>query len=674
MMKATRYQAWSAQILIAVGLFFLSAVVQAAVLTPQTHKLNLIESAQYLEDPSGLLTLEQVQAQAQSFKPWSQSGTDLNFGYTSSAYWVRVLLHKQDSASADWLLEVHYPRLKTLDFYPPNAKPVFTGSNRPFSSRAYFDTMFVMPITVSTQAEFYYLRVTSNHALTLPLTIWKPDAYRKQQQIFLSFQFAYYGGLLLVVLYGGLIFVALRDRRFLVFGLYVMSLGLAMFASNGFGRLLIWSDAVAFDEVSQTVFFSLTAFWMVLFSRLLLFTKDMRKKPKLERVMAVSQWTFLVLALLGLLQLFMPVGKSVVNQLLTFNVMVAGALITGCCWHTRALTRPGLRIFVVGWVVLWFGGSVASLRSLGWVPSNGFTMYAVQLTTVVETVLTALALAELLWFEHQAYGEAQKQALKAKHDLLELTRSSEEKLRLAVKERTAQLETSLKLEKNLREQYVRFGAMISHEFRTPLGIIQTQASLMRKEYERGLDQVGKRLEAIGSAAQRLAVMFDKWLQSDAVTQSLEVLEPKTLALHQWLKTLTQTNPHLMLNHRVDLELDPGVQNIWADEYHLGVALMNLIDNAAKYAPSETTITISTRTKPQHVGIAVSDQGPGIAVELQGKIFTEYFRVAPESQTRGVGLGLSIVQRIVQAHGGHVSLVSAPGRGSTFCIWLPDTMP
>ena len=96
---------------------------------------------------------------------------------------------------------------------------------------------------------------------------------------------------------------------------------------------------------------------------------------------------------------------------------------------------------------------------------------------------------------------------------------------------------------------------------------------------------------------------------------------------------------------------------------------NLIDNAAKYSAAGTIIRIDVREKMGYFGIAVIDQGSGIPDELKHKVFSEFFRISPESQIRGVGLGLSIVQRIAAAHGGDVELASRVGVGSDFCIWL-----
>jgi signal transduction histidine kinase len=654
--------------LFALWLSVLAITAQGAVLTSETRQENLLHSAQFLEDPSGALSLDDVRGMSQRFHPWTRGGTGLNFGFTASAFWIRVPLQRAETAPKDWLLAMDYAKIYQLDFYPPSGPAVHTGSSSAFSTRPYFDRFFVFPLEVQSQPDDLYIRVTSQYALTVPMTIWQPDAYRQEQQQFQLLQFMYFGGLIVLALYGLVIYLALRDARFLIYGAYIVTTGIGMFAGNGFGRQFIWPDAAAFDEVAQSAFFSLGAFFVVLFARkLLLLPSD---RSWVGRGMQMSQSLFLVTCGLTVLQMVFPVVLRPANQLLMLNALVMGLLISIASVQAHLQKRQGLRFFLAGWLVLWLGISIAAMRMFGWIPSNGFTSYAVQLSTVVEMVLMALALADLLRIDHEAHSSAQAQALVTNRALLEMTQASEEKLKHAVQERTQKLEASLKLEKNLREQYVRFGSMISHEFRTPLSIIQSQASLMRKEHERGVDHVTKRLGAIGSAAQRLTVMFDKWLHSDSITQTLEVLELKPLELQPWLRTLINTSPHLLLNHQVELRLHPEVEKILADEYHLGIAMTNLLDNAAKYSPTESTILIETRLKKDHVGIAVSDHGPGIPTEVQDKIFTEFFRLSPENSIRGVGLGLSIVQRIARAHGGHVELASKLGDGATFCIWLP----
>lgn len=655
-------------IFFAFWLLLLTIAAQATVLTADYQRANLIDSAQFMEDPSGELRIDDVRSMDKLFKPWTRGGAELNFGFTASAYWIRVPLMRLTDAPKDWLLVLEYAKLHELDFYPPNATPVLTGSSRPFESRPYFDRFFVLPLEVTKEPLFFYLRVTSRYALTVPVTLWQADAYRQDLQKFQFLQFAYFGALLILAMYGLLIYLSLRDSRFLIYCAYIVTAGLGIFASNGFGRQLLWSNAPGFDEVSQSLFLSLAAFFAVLFARKLLLASS--KKSWLNRSMLLSQSVFLIIGFLTFFQMALPSTLRTANQLLLANSMVMGLLVSIASIRAYMQKRPGIRFFLVGWLVLWIGVSIAGLRAFGFLSSNPFTSYAVQISTAIEMLLMALALGDLLRIEHEAHQKSQAQAFSSNQALLEITQASEEKLRHMVMERTEQLEASLQLEKSLREQYVRFGSMISHEFRTPLSIIQSQASLMRKEHEHKIDQVMKRLSAISSASQRLTVMFDKWLQSDAMIQTLEVITPKPLDLSPWLSTVVKSSTHLFLQHNVKLQTQAEADTVLADEYHLGVAVTNLIDNAAKYSPLESIITIETRLKAGYVGIAVIDEGSGIPPDVQESVFDEFFRVSPESGVRGVGLGLSIVQRIAHAHGGHVTLSSTPRHGSTFAIWLP----
>ena len=103
------------------------------------------------------------------------------------------------------------------------------------------------------------------------------------------------------------------------------------------------------------------------------------------------------------------------------------------------------------------------------------------------------------------------------------------------------------------------------------------------------------------------------------------------------------------------------------------ALRNLIDNAIRYSPEDTTVGVGLRQRDGLVQISVTDQGPGIAPEEQERIFERFYRIdaARSRHTGGTGLGLSIVKHVVANHGGEITLWSQPGQGSTFTVRLPD---
>jgi two-component system sensor histidine kinase SenX3 len=117
--------------------------------------------------------------------------------------------------------------------------------------------------------------------------------------------------------------------------------------------------------------------------------------------------------------------------------------------------------------------------------------------------------------------------------------------------------------------------------------------------------------------------------------------------------------------------ESGAQ-VFGDPAMLVQAVRNLLDNAVRYSPPSTTVGVGVRSRDGIVEIAVVDQGIGISVEEQDRVFERFYRVDParSRETGGTGLGLSIVKHVAADHGGDVQVWSQPGRGSTFTLRLP----
>ena len=641
----------------------------AKPLTAQTQQLDQSAKVEFLEDPSLTLNLQDVQAMSDRFQTWTSvdATSAPSFGFTPSAYWLRFTLQREPDSPAHWLLEIPYAKLDQLDFYPSNGQAVLTGAGRDLATRPVFSRFFVFPLQVGEEPTQVYLRVTSRYALTVPLTVWAPDAFKRDELLTELSQFMYFGGLAILTLYGSILFIALRDSRFLFFGLYTLVLGLGIFAGNGFGRLVLWPSSPAFDDVSQSAFLCLAAIFSTKFARKFLAVPGMT--PWILTFIRGCEWLFGIIFVLIVLQFVMQHGLPNVNQLLFINSFVMACLVSWASLRAYRRQQPGIRFFFWSWAILWFGVMIAALRVFGVLPSNVLTMYSVQIATTFETVLLAMALADQLRLDVLARREAQQEVLATKQQVLEMTLDSEARLKQAVANRTQELEASLATETLLREQYVRFGAMVAHEFRTPLGIIQTQMSVMRKELERGIDQMAQRMQAIQSATERLSVMFNRWLDNSAMINASFTLSKKPQMLETWLQAQLPQLRHLTVNHRLDVRLNGSKANAMVDDDHLGLVLSNLMDNACKYSPAGTRVTLEVVHKPGFVGISVKDEGRGIPEDAHATVFAEFSRLPLVEQIPGVGLGLAMVQRIMLAHGGHVTLDSKPGQGATFCIWL-----
>jgi signal transduction histidine kinase len=112
--------------------------------------------------------------------------------------------------------------------------------------------------------------------------------------------------------------------------------------------------------------------------------------------------------------------------------------------------------------------------------------------------------------------------------------------------------------------------------------------------------------------------------------------------------------------------------VTADKEALGQALLNLVNNAIKYSRDEKYLRLDVRRDGERVLLSVTDRGIGVAKGEQKKIFEKFYRAENSlvHETKGSGLGLALVQHIMQAHGGSVEIESAPGKGSTFTLVVP----
>jgi len=342
--------------------------------------------------------------------------------------------------------------------------------------------------------------------------------------------------------------------------------------------------------------------------------------------------------------------------------------------------RKGIRFFILAWTCLWLGVFVASMRMLGWLPSNVWTLYALQISSVLEMLLLAFALADIVYQERAQSDQVKASALRLEQQMVMQLQLSEERLEQAVLNRTQQLQQAMDKQQLILDQYVRFGSLISHEFRNPLGIIQSQISLLRRQNVMAESEGVRRLDTMDSAVRRLSQLFERWLQGGRLHHLEKDLNIESLRIDWWLKHLEQDHPQYFASHRVrisfaDLACDPSLAWwVQADDRLLEIAVLNLLDNACKYSPPGTEVLIELRRATGLVGIAVIDQGPGIDVEQQGLVFQDYVRLKPEGPVHGIGLGLAFVKRIAVLMQGSIELKSLPGQGCTFCLWLPSNPP
>ena len=181
-----------------------------------------------------------------------------------------------------------------------------------------------------------------------------------------------------------------------------------------------------------------------------------------------------------------------------------------------------------------------------------------------------------------------------------------------------------------------------------------------------------RLDVVSSATRRLSALFERWLQGDRLTKELDELNIQPIYITRWIDEFLKNNPLYSLNHCIKVIHADELDVLMVDEELLTIALNNLIENACKFSPIHSQITIQTVQNSSSLGIFVIDQGVGIDESNHKRIFDDYVRVKQETNYPGLGLGLQFVKRIMIAHKGYVTLSSSLGSGSTFELWFPHS--
>jgi signal transduction histidine kinase len=227
--------------------------------------------------------------------------------------------------------------------------------------------------------------------------------------------------------------------------------------------------------------------------------------------------------------------------------------------------------------------------------------------------------------------------------------------------------------KEAEEAKSTFISVISHELRTPVSLMKGYASTLRREdAEWDRDTVLNGLQVIEEEADKLAKLIDNLLdvtrlQAGTIKMKFSPVQIDRLAERVAERFQTQTELHT-IRTSFPADLPP----VYADEGRIEQVLANLLSNALKYSPEGGEVVISGEVVKNRLQVSVSDEGIGMSVDQQERVFERFYRVdnALSRETQGAGLGLYIVRSIVEAHGGTIWLESEPGQGTTFTFTLP----
>lgn len=246
-----------------------------------------------------------------------------------------------------------------------------------------------------------------------------------------------------------------------------------------------------------------------------------------------------------------------------------------------------------------------------------------------------------------------------------------DQLEATVRERTKDLEESLERETKLRELYKGFVSMVSHQFRTPLSIVDSSAQRMiRRSREMSEEEIRERARKIRTAILRMTRLVTSTLNAAKLDAGEIDFAPRRCDLGRLIVEACERQKETTPNRRFTMELDQLPGWVSCDPLLIDQVVANLLSNAVKYSSPPDPIEITAEVDERWIRIKVSDRGVGVPEDEHGKLFERFFRASTAVGIEGTGIGLHVARAIARMHGGDVSALPREGGGSVFVLNVP----
>ncbi|HZJ91683.1 MAG TPA: HAMP domain-containing sensor histidine kinase [Thiopseudomonas sp.] len=240
-----------------------------------------------------------------------------------------------------------------------------------------------------------------------------------------------------------------------------------------------------------------------------------------------------------------------------------------------------------------------------------------------------------------------------------------------IKQQQVELQKQLEHERKISELYRSFGAMVSHQFRTPLAIIDASMQRLIRAAERMTPaQVVERASKVKTATERLTHLIESILRADRFLEQVDI-QLQRFSLADLVKELIDRHVFLHPSRQVifTVEHNKDLQAIF-DPVLVNEIIVNLLSNADKYSPADREIRVDIYQHEQWVCCQIKDQGRGIADKDLAHIFQRYYRATSVVDVAGTGIGLYVATELAELQRGRVTVSSEEDIGSVFTLYMP----
>lgn len=609
------------------------------------------------------------------------AGHDVNLGFVRTSVWMRFAVTPSSSThdQQDMLLSIMPNFTDELEAYVGVQKAGMTatdfaryemGDHSPRSPSNLNTSANILPIELSPgQTTIIYIRAHNYDAsLNVSAELLSPAFYQYRSIVQNLVRGIWFGGMGILLVIQFFFFYFEKKKFYIFLMLDILAVSSTYFGSLGLARLLFFNNGGFGNDylTSMSSWFGLTAGALSIAAILELY----QRYPRIAlyfHFAAVTGIIGVVCVFMGVNRYFVLLAGPTILILTTLAMCVA----IGDFIRDRN-AQTGLN--VAAFSLLWAGLIATNGQRYGIFPLPSWVAGSYATTSIMHFTLLTGSLAVRLRNAETAARIADRRALRA-------ASASEQRANELVRERTKELveakqvaEHALCAELRAQEQQVRFMEVISHQYRTPLGVIRTNLQSIQLTLPQDDEPNRQRLERAHVGVARLVEVLEvnltrSKLQGAAFQPTFsqvsvaDIVTPATMSARDLLHGITL---HVAL-------ADNAAQTIlWADSEMLRLAIINLIENAFKFsAPlGSSTVWLDVWRETDRIHLTVKDRGIGLGTEEPDDLIQNHTRGTNSRHIEGTGVGLSLVKRAADAHAGQFHLKNGEDGGVEATIILP----
>lgn len=651
---------WACGLLL-MGLMLAGAGAQPVLQLDIRHAVSAGGHLAMLRDPQGALSPDQAAAAT----GWQALPGPLSASYTDDVIWLRLRLQRPQAAPERWLLQLSHALLDDVRLYQRDAAGRWlpagqSGEDQGRSNWPVDARNPVLPLLLRDEhSGELLLRLRSKNAMSTYVTLSTPEVYgAAARREYLAYGVGFGFGVLLL-LFHTLFWHMSRERLSAWYLIYVgCALSVEMLTAGLPQQLLDMPVGLSDPLLGVVMCMSL-----VVGTRFALLQLDLETVwPRVSRGLLLLMLSISVGGSLLVLSGHNGTGM----QLMQRSAMLSILLFIGIALSRLGRDQGQARAFLLIFGVYYAAVIISFVRNMGLIPTSVWSNNAAALGASLHMLLMSMRL-------NRRYDQLRREKEQAQRRVVEVVARQNERLDQAVRARTAELRqeiaqrerleqelrAALETERRAKQSQLDFVAMVSHEFRTPLAIINTTAQQIARNLDAAREKTLARCANLRSAAQRLAALVDEYLTVDRMDTGHSPFQPRDCEREELLELLEDLVADWP-EGRVLMHADALPERLRCDPGLLRVALRNLLANADRHTPAGQAIELSLLPQAGDKGLSfrISNPGSEIPADEVPRLFEKYFRGRQALKSPGAGLGLYLVRQIAELHGGLARLEGA----------------